>query len=261
MLAFLDRGRIVHLEAPRIAVVIGQRHEQIEPVPRRQQRGGGLGRFAHAGCRVVHQLGHAAAVERRLEPARAYQQRQFAPHLGVAELVDAAERGKAPQKRAHEPFAARLGAGFGRQNLRHVGAVEPQIAQIAGAQIVGEGARHHGAVDAARRRARDDVDDDAQIDLAADLAQQFVIDRFGVVFRVGEIELVGEARARPGGAVDRVQRARGADQLDDFLADPVDIDRQRNAAETYQGDAKFFFAQTEISWPNPRQIILGDRHR
>ena len=79
------------------------------------------------------------------------------------------------------------GARFGRKDLRHVGAVEPQVAQLVDAQIVGEGARQHRAVDAARRRAGDDVDDDAQVDLAADLAQQFEIDRFGIVFGIAEV--------------------------------------------------------------------------
>ncbi len=213
MLALLDRRRIVHFEPALVAVMVGQRHEQVEPVTRRQQRRGRARRLAHAGGGVVHQFRHAGAVERRLEPARAHEQREFAAHLGVADFVDAANIGNAPQEWPHVPFAAGLGPGLGRQELRHVRAVEPQVAQRIGAQVVGEGARQHRAVDAARRGAGDDVDDDAQVDLPPDLAQQFEIDRFGVVFGIGEVELVRETGAETDGAVHGVERAGGADQL------------------------------------------------
>ena len=110
-------------------------------------------------------------------------------------------------------------------------------------QIVAERARQHGAVDAAGRGARDDVDDDAQLDAAADLAQQLEIDRLGVVFRIVAVARIEERGLRALGAVgDRVQRARGAHELQDFLADAMHVDGERNAAEADERNAKFLLA-------------------
>ena len=84
VLQLVDQRRIVDLHELVIAVIVGQRHEQIERMARRQQRSRGLPRRAHRGDRVVHQRGHDAAVERRPEPARAHEQREFLAHLHVA---------------------------------------------------------------------------------------------------------------------------------------------------------------------------------
>jgi hypothetical protein len=48
----------------------------------------------------------------------------------------------------------------------------------------------HTGIDSARRGAGDDINDDAQLDLAADLAQKLEIVGFGIVFRVVRIGLV-----------------------------------------------------------------------
>ena len=111
-------------------------------------------------------------------------------------------------------------------------------------QIVAECARQHGAVDAAGRRAGDDIDDHAQLDVAADLAQQLEINRLGVVFRI-VCDPAGRrmrpARGAPVG--DGVQRARGAHQLEDLLADAMHVDGERDAAEADERNAKLFLAQ------------------
>ena len=69
-------------------------------------------------------------------------------------------------------------------------------------QIVAERAREHRAVDAARRRSRDDVDDHPQFDLAPDFAQQIEIDCFGVVFRIVAVD-----QRRRRSALDRFARS------------------------------------------------------
>ena len=88
--------------------------------------------------------------------------------------------------------------------------------------------------------------------LAADLAQQIEIDRLGVVFRiVASAPSKNDACARRGAVGDRVQRARGAHQLEDFLADAVHVDGERDAAETDQRNAKLLLAHD----PPPARAI------
>ena len=59
--------------------------------------------------------------------------------------------------------------------------------------------------------------------------------------RVDAIEERGLRALRAVG--DGVQRARGAHQLEDFLADAVHVDGERNAAEADERNAKFLLAQ------------------
>jgi hypothetical protein len=47
-----------------------------------------------------------------------------------------------------------------------------------------------------------------------------------------------------------VQRGRSTHELQDFLADPMHIDGERDAAEAYERNAKLFFAQGRA--PTPR---------
>jgi hypothetical protein len=105
-------------------------------------------------------------------------------------------------------------------------------------------AREHGADDSPGGGARDDVDHDAQLDPAADLPQQIEIDLLGVEFGIatgGGIEKRSGRTPRPVG--DRMQGAGGADQLQDFLADAMHIDGERNTAETDQRNAKLLLSQ------------------
>ena len=82
MLQLVDERRIVDLDKLPIAVVIGQRHEQIEAVAGRQQRA--AGDFGSPIAVTASYISPAmAAVERRLEPARAHEQRKLLPHLRI----------------------------------------------------------------------------------------------------------------------------------------------------------------------------------
>ena len=58
----------------------------------------------------------------------------------------------------------------------------------------------------------------------------------------------------PGAVRDGVQRARGPHQLEDFLADAMHVDGERNAAEANERNAKFLLAQGTPS----RVIRLAD---
>ncbi len=142
---------------------------------------------------------------------------------------------------AQEPFAPSARPRLGGKELADVGMVEPQVAQSRRRQIVAQCARQHRAVDAARRRSGDDIDDHPQLDLAAEFAQQIEIDCFAVVFRVVGVDKIGEGGVRPLGPVgDLVQRARGANELEYFLGDAVHVDGERNAAEAHQRKPKLF---------------------
>ncbi|OFX04781.1 MAG: hypothetical protein A3D94_02790 [Alphaproteobacteria bacterium RIFCSPHIGHO2_12_FULL_66_14] len=101
-----------------------------------------------------------------------------------------------------------------------------------------EGARQHGGVDATGRSAGDDVDDNAQVERAPDLAQEIEIDRLGIVLRVGAIVGVEERGGAASRAADGMQRRGGADELQDFLGDAVHVDGERNAAEAHQSEAE-----------------------
>jgi hypothetical protein len=119
-----------------------------------------------------------------------------------------------------------------------------------------EGARQHHAVDSAGRRARDHVDDDAQLDVLPDRAQQIEVDRFRVVLRiVGRKEIRG-SRTRARGAIpDVVQGARGAHELQDLLADAVHVDGERDPAEPDQRQPEFFLAH-ELDH-RPGRVVAG----
>jgi hypothetical protein len=82
------------------------------------------------------------------------------------------------------------------------------------------------------------------LDATADVAQQLEIDALGVVLRLTAIDSIEEGCFCPPRAVrDRVQRARGAHQLENLLADAVHIDGERKAAEADERYAKFLLAQ------------------
>ena len=108
---------------------------------------------------------------------------------------------------------------------------------------MGQGAREHGAVDAARRRPGDDIHHHAQLDFAADLAQQLEIDFLGVVFGPVSLRGIEEGGLRAARAVgDCVQGAGSTHELEDLLADAVHVDGERNAAEANQRNAEFLLA-------------------
>ena len=114
-----------------------------------------------------------------------------------------------------------------------------------------EGAAERCAIETPCRRARDHIDDDAQIHLPADFAQHVEIDRLRVIFGASLANGLEEGCLEPRIAVlDGMQGCRGADQLQDLLADPMHVHGQRNAAETNQRDAQLLFPH-ENSWRMP----------
>jgi hypothetical protein len=108
---------------------------------------------------------------------------------------------------------------------------------------VREGARQHHAVDPAGGRARDHVDDDAQLHVPTDDAQQIEVNRLRVVLRIAGRKEIRRLRARARGAIpDVVQSARGAHELQDLLADAVHVNGERDPAKPNQGQPQLFLA-------------------
>ena len=105
MVELMDERRIVDLHQLLVAVIVGQGDEQVEQLAGGKQRPRGILRRAHRGHGVIHQAGHHAPVERRLEPARAHEQRQFLPHLQSVMVLEPAGRARGPEQRLQEPFA------------------------------------------------------------------------------------------------------------------------------------------------------------
>ncbi len=131
----------------------------------------------------------------------------------------------------------------GASRTLDVAVVEPEIAQAVCRQIVAQGTRQHRAVDAARGRAGNDIDDDAQIDDAADLAQQLEVDRLGVVLGAATWDGIEKRGTGTGRTIrDVVQRRGGAHELQDLLADAMHVDGERNAAKADESNAELFFS-------------------
>src|SRR5262249_16384998 len=105
VVALMDEWRIVDLDELLITVKGGQADEKVGLLARREERGvGALGR-AHGCHGVVHQAGHRAPVERRLEPARTHEQGKLLAHLDVRDRAEAAGPGNRPEEWLDEPLA------------------------------------------------------------------------------------------------------------------------------------------------------------
>src|SRR3954463_7543424 len=103
--------------------------------------------------------------------------------------------------------------------------------------------RQHRSLDASRRSAGDDVDNDAQFHIAADGAKQIEINLLGIEFRIVAVALIEEGGMRAFRAVGyAVQHTRGAHELEHLLADAMHVDGERNAPEAHERYSKFLFA-------------------
>jgi hypothetical protein len=106
--------------------------------------------------------------------------------------------------------------------------------------------------------APDDIHQDTQLDLAADLAQQIEVNLFGIVFGIAAVGALKECRSCPTRAVcDRVKRTRGANELENLLADTMHVDGERNAAEANKGYPQFLLAHRGYSMVLAR-VVRGE---
>src|SRR5579883_373301 len=101
MLALLDRRGIMRLKKLSIAVMVGDGDEEVEPLARGEKRARRALRFAQGRDGIIHELGHAGAVEGWLEPARAYEEREFPPHFGIANIAEPGRGAGAPDEGQH----------------------------------------------------------------------------------------------------------------------------------------------------------------
>ncbi len=183
--------------------------------------------------RVVQHRGEAGAGERRAEPARPHEARQLGAHLDPRRRVDdgvghaVAVLARVPDERRRPPFGeapARRRPGV--EQLVDVGPGEPQVAQSLHVVPAGDGVGKEDAVDPARRRAGDDVDDHRQVEVRGEIGEQGVVDQLGIARR----RLAAPARRRR------------ADQLPHLLGDAVHVDREADAAGADEREPQFLFA-------------------
>ena len=209
MIEFMDQRRIVDLHELLVAVIIGQRDEQVERSGRREAAKPRGPSPPHRRHRVIHQAGHHVAVERRLEPARTHEQRQFLPHLQVLDRCGTGRSAPAPQMNGCRNHLLQRPARASGESSTSTSAFSSHRSRNAlHRQIVAQGARQHGAVDAAGGSAGDDVDDHAQFERCgrSRAAVRNRPPRYRIRARFGSA-LVGEGRI---GAARRDRRWRAA---------------------------------------------------
>jgi hypothetical protein len=95
VLKLMNNRRIVNLDQLLTAIMVRDGNEQIEPLARRQQGSQPVSRLAHRSDRGVHELGHVWAAERRLEPSRSHEEREFAADLWI---LDGLPKARGPQQ-------------------------------------------------------------------------------------------------------------------------------------------------------------------
>ena len=200
-------------------------------------------------------------VERRLEPARAHEQRQLLAHLEIVDRRSNMPVLAAPQMngwRNHLLQAPARASGASRTDTSALSSQSSRSASIG--RSWRQGARQHGAIDAARGCAGDDVDDRRAV-------RRCGRSRAGARNRSLRCRIRGRCRsswskndalARAARSAMRVQRARRAHQLQNLLADAVHVDGERNAAEADERNAKFLLAQDPALIPVNSHRLADD---
>ena len=253
--AFMNDGRIVNLHELLATVEIRHGHEQVEPLALKEaetmprSRGAPIATTASYINAAIFIPSSGGLNQRDRMKSDSLERTS-----GSLMSVTACGAGR-PEQWPKKPLAPAARSCFRRQQFGDIGILEPEVAQASHRQIVTQRPCQHGAVDSAGGSPRDDIDDDPQLERSADVAQQIEIDGFGVVLGIGGIAMVEECRGRPLASIgDGMEGTGRPSQLQDLLGDPVHIDRKRDAAETNERNAEFFFAQYSV----PRQNSLGN---
>ncbi len=229
---FDDLAWRVQLQAFGVAVEVGDGHEQVERQAGRDQRRS-RGQGGHRGERVEDVAREVRAREGRLEPAAADQAAEFAPHLVAHGRLDLLEQlgvaaAREPDQRLGIDFApARGGRGVGVEQAIDVGLGQPEFGQRAEILAGRDRVREEDRVDAARRRAREDIDDDLELLRVADAGEQIVVDALAVGQRFRLLIMEGAA---------------GAHQFPNLLADAVHVDGEADPAVAHQRQPQFLLA-------------------
>ena len=239
VLAVAHEGRIVNRDMLLESVEIGERDKKVEGQIGRHQRGTGMIGLAHrfqSGQQLAQQM---LAVKRRLEPARTGEQRQLVEDFRIAEHQAAEARARSqPQNGPHIGLAPGIGTFLGIEQARDIGFVEPEIAEMVDAQVMGQRTAEDDAVDSAGRCAGDYVDHDSQIDMFAQFLKQFEIGMLAVVFGIAGADIVGKAPRGPGLTLwQYMVGSRSPHEFEDLLHHAMHIDGERDAAEADQGEA------------------------
>ncbi len=256
MLALAQQRRVVGEQRALDAAEVGHRDRQRQAGTRGQQRAGGHRTRLHREQAVEQLRAQQGPVERRAEPARTHEGERALERLGVGLGLEHAlapgPRQQRPQQRAEVPLVPLPGARLRCDQALHVGALQPQPRHRRQAEIVRERARERDAVDGSRRRARDHVDQHAQVHHAPEALEQVEIHLGGprVGARARRIHMAG--RLLGGGPFDAVVGARGAREVEQFAVDAVLVHRERNATEQHQCEPQFLLLHRPLPRARPR---------
>jgi hypothetical protein len=221
VLALRHFGRRIEPQPLGKAVEVGDRDEQIERLVGRQQRRPRRA-FGHRFERIEQQAGEARPAERRREPAGADEIRQLGADLTAVALLHRLLDGAAapPRERPGERHRRRLrhsrhAAHSGIEQPVDVRGLEPELGERIERPSGGDRLGKENRVDAARARARQDVDQHPQLDAALrrHRLEQPAVDAFAA------------ARRRfPG-----VEGAAGAGEPPHLLGDAVHVDGEADS--------------------------------
>ncbi len=232
MLLLGDARRTVERERGAVPRKVGDRDEQVDGLARGDERRPfrtGL----HRVERIEQQVREGLSAERRLEPARAHEARQFGADLVLRAFADGAVDDVAAP--LHRPSGDRHRPEFGRRRQRprvgieqavDVGVLQPQLGQRIERLAARDRTCEEDAVDSARARPGDDIGQHAQPHAA--------LRRNG-----GQKLAVDAARAALRRALMKGARRRG--EPPDLLGNAVHIDGEADAAVANQGEAQFLF--------------------
>ena len=228
---------------------IGDGHEQVERLGCWQQSPLCF-RFCHCVERVEQHAGKNGPAKGRREPAGTDEARKLAAHFLTPLCLDR------PLDRAAAPPEGKPGNrcrpefGEGRNRPRiwieqpvHIGIVEPHVGQRIERLAAGDRLRQENAVDPARAGARNNVCQDAKLQVPGllDELEKLDIDRLDLGAG-GEPTVIGAA---------------GADKVPDLLGDAVHVDGKADPAITDKGEPEFLLPHAPQSGTGVCECRVG----
>ena len=237
MLALDHLGRRIQLERLGVAAKVGDGDIKVERLR--------LGKERRTARLPIHRIERVENEVREIRPAEGWREPFRADEIGELRadlgpvlrfdgLVDRpGALGKGPGDRHRGGFGeARDAADLGIEQLVDIGGSQPQIRQRLDRAPLGDGVREEDGVDPAGARPGQDVDIDAQVQVAAfaDRPQKIAIGP-----ALGRFIVRMEQLARLGGAPD-------------LLGDAVHVDGEADAAVADERDPKLFLTHRGGAW-------------
>jgi hypothetical protein len=214
MLALDQNARFGQRQLSAVAAVVGNRDRELEQMIVGHQGLETRLLRVHFVERFVDPPRHLVPVEERLGASRGGHDPEEELGSGVLVRNAFAGRDHALEQLLDEPLAPELGPP---DDLAEVAVLEPEVAKLVLAEVVGQGLRKEDPVDSARRATGDRVDYDPRAcsALLGDCVEQVPVGLLALL-RCSGIRLIPR-HGRPNGSVD-------------LLCDSMHVDRKRDAA-------------------------------